>query len=41
MRGLADKTPLVSEAILSLLFLGLLCAPMLDAAYGGGLLICG
>jgi len=30
-----DRTPLLSEIIAILLFIALLCAPMLDAAYGG------
>ena len=31
----ADRTPLLSEIVITLLFIILLCAPMLDAAYGG------
>ena len=31
----ADRTPLLSEIAITLLFIVLLCAPMLDAAYGG------
>ena len=31
----ADRTPLLSEIVITLLFIVLLCAPMLDAAYGG------
>lgn len=35
MRSAVDRTPLVSEIILVVLFALLLCAPMLDATYGG------
>ena len=30
-----DRTPFLSEIVIVLLFVGLLCAPMLDTAYGG------
>lgn len=33
--GHVDRTPLVSEVIICILFCILLCAPMLDAMYGG------
>lgn len=35
MRALHDKTPLVSELLLVILFTLLLCAPMFDYAFGG------
>lgn len=35
MRSVTDRTPLVSEIVLTLLLISLLCAPMLDAMYGG------
>lgn len=31
----ADRTPLLSETFITLLFIALLCAPMLDEAFGG------